>query len=204
MDWETARCAHVWIDPQRINYVINPSFRGRPVLVPVGLAHQRHRTAAQVSGGINRIDLVAIDNDTGPAVPGGEAIPSCLYLVGASPIVLESNYFPDQRPDRDLASECRVSGTGRFRIGIVYFQTSMAEEDAIYFATPWQTFTSGSASQTDFHRIYASLPVPDTTKEGVVRIEFQGTECWVDEVLAAPEDGTRYLLRRHVATRPAR
>jgi hypothetical protein len=110
-------------------------------------------------------------------------------------MVLESNYFPTNFDTEIWSVSAQVSGAGNWRIGIVFFQPSMAESEAIYLHTDWITVpvgaTAASASESSFHKLTQSFQTPDSTKEGLVRIEYEGaaTQCWVDEVMAAPEDG---------------
>lgn len=169
LDWEPSRSVHVWIDPQRINYIMDPSFRYETA---VGWRTNATFGHVDAGGGIVR-----------------DGVSECAHLTGESPIVLESNLFPTNSIHQTWCVSAEVSGVGRFRVGIVFFQATMADSEAMYVCTPWERFGSGSHHQSDFHRIYASLPTPETVKEGLVRIEFEGTECWIDEVLAAPEDG---------------
>ena len=177
VQWETSRCAHVWIDPQRINYVTNPSFRFSPNVH----GWRSNATMTQDSGGISRSGLS-----------------NCAHLSGPSDIVLESNFFPTKSITETWCVSAEVSGAGRFRVGIVFFPPSMDPAAALYIHTPWHTFDAtvdaplGSSDQSSFHRLFASLPAPDTTKEACVRIEFEdagSSGCWVDEVFAGPEDG---------------
>ncbi len=173
VNWETSRCVHVWIDPQRINYVANPSFRNTN-----NFGWRSNGTATRITGGLSR-----------------DGANNCIKIlqIGSDPVVLESNFFPTNSDTQNWYVSAEVSGVGRWRVGIVFFSATVDPNNATYVVTPWRHSDIGSTRASDFYRMHQSFPKPESTKEGLVRIEFlpdvDGTPGWVDEVLAAPEDG---------------
>jgi hypothetical protein len=126
----------------------------------------------------------------------------CARLSGIeNPKVLESQFFPTRNGNRWWSVEAAVNGTGLARIGIVFWNPLMREEETVYVCTGWydlQTdFTYEAPEdeedevihQGEFKVIKALIPAPEYIHEGQFRLEFDGPgDVWVDNVLIEPNE----------------
>jgi len=168
VDWESSHAAHVWLSPQRTNLVANPSFEalGEDDLL---------------FGWRSPDTLVREDGGVGPAPRT-----KCAHLSGGGTMVLESNLFPAAN-DRGLWSvEAAVAGAGTARVGIVFWDRGMDPDDCGYVC---QEFTVSGGSATGGYQVLRTLvAAPDGAWEAQFRLEFDGDDCWVDNVLADPNE----------------
>lgn len=188
LHWEQARAAHVWLDPQRVNYAVNPSFEasgddGKP------FGWRSNSEITKERGGIK---------------PPGftQSRQFCARLSGEEPTkVLESQFFPTGLADSWWSVEAAVAGTGQVRLGIVFWPPHMAEEDTLYVCSGWFNLDSGQTHdpnadpeddqihQGQFRVIKALIPNPETTHEAQFRLEFEtDADVWVDNVLVEPNE----------------
>jgi hypothetical protein len=99
--FETARTQHVWIYPQRLNLIANPSFE---------LTTNFWRTSGSV----------ALVQD---APPGAGSF--CGRVTGNLPLVLESDIFPliyQRRREQGMTLQLQVRGAGILKIGLVTWE----------------------------------------------------------------------------------
>lgn len=179
LKWEGARAAHVWLAPQRINFVANPSFEalgddGKP------FGWRANDTMNRVSGGVVH--------------PPRE---KCVKVSGSEPVkILESLLFPAYSLAEYWSVEASISGTGRARIGIVFYPDDANPDAVAYLHGEWHqvhnNYVSGDISQDNFTTIREVIGAPETLSEGLLRIEFEGDSAadsvWVDNALADPNE----------------
>ena len=176
--WESARAAHVWMDPQRINLVANPSFEATNGDF---YAWRSANTVARVSGGVGRT----------PRQYCGE-------VSGAGTKVLESLPFPAAFYSEWWSVEAFVQGSGDVRIGVLLWDTDMDPDNVYYQTTEWYSLTcsdpQGSPTAGEFTQISALIPnLGEDMKEGQFRLEFApasaDNKIWVDDVIVEPNAG---------------
>jgi hypothetical protein len=191
VDWEDARSAHIWLDPQRINYAVNPSFEasGAADLMPYGW--RSNTTMTKERGGIRP-----------PQGMTPQSRQFCARLTGAeSPKVLESSLFPAPSDKSWWSIEAAVAGTGRVRIGVVFWHPELLESETVYVVSGWFDLSSSFEyaapedsedeviHQGEFRVVRALIPTPENSYQGQVRLEFEGYgDIWVDNVLAEPNE----------------
>jgi len=168
--WENAHAQHVWIEPQRINYIANPSFeRGTSPLFEDGTKGWRASNEdvfETIEGGINSIP----------------ARTRCLHVTRATPgsrVVLESNFFP--RDSKWLSVSFNIKGNGTVRFGIVNFDSS-------YYGGVYLRSDDKAITSSGFYKFTALVPNTDFSTEGLFRIEVDASEFWVDDVLVDPHE----------------
>lgn len=103
--FEAARTQHIWVYPQRLNLIANPSFE---------LATNFWRTSA--TGSVARLP---------DAPPGGGS--SCGRVTGtAVPVVLESDVFPlryGRRRESGLTIQLQARGAGILKVGLISWES---------------------------------------------------------------------------------
>lgn len=190
LDWEDARAAHAWLDPQRINYAVNPSMEASGEgVIPFGW--RSNALMSKERGGIRP--------------PNGMTPQSrqfCARLTGPeSPKILESQFFPTRNGNRWWSIEAAISGVGQARIGIIFWNPLMREEETVYVCTGWFDLQSDFnyedpedeetevIHQGEFRVLKALIPAPEYIHEGQFRLEFLGEgDVWVDNVLVEPNE----------------
>lgn len=190
IDWEDARAAHVWLDPQRINYVVNPSMEASGAgVVPYGW--RSNATMTKERGGIRP-----------PQGMTPQSRQFCARLTGVEdPKILESSPFPTAKQNQWWSVEAAVSGQGRARIGIVFWSPSLRESETLYVHTGWFDLQSSFEyaapgdpedeviHQGEFRVLKALIPAQETAHEAMFRLEFDGEgDVWVDNVLVEPNE----------------
>lgn len=166
LEWESARAAHVWMKPQRVNFVANPSFE---VASPTVFGWRSNADLSSVTSG-------------GPPVLGLPPRTRYGHLDRSSvegPMVAESNLFPLTTAHDPLWSlEAAVAGDGQARLGLVSFDPSMVAAWVDW--GEWHRVTPDA-----FTTVKALVTAADTAMEGLLRIEFRGeSDCYLDNVLA--------------------
>jgi hypothetical protein len=175
--WEPTRTQHLWIAPQRVNLIADPSFETTSLpMWRVGsetdLSHSP--TISRVTGG-----LPSTVRDYCGHV-------SCSTVVGTT--ALESNYFPIS--GSYVSVSFFVRGTGLLRFGIVYHNSSYDFMNYEYSEESDITLPSGNTDLTSgFIKKTALFNIPDNVVEGQFRLEFQGDEFWIDNVIVDPHEG---------------
>jgi hypothetical protein len=172
--WENAHALHIWVEPQRINYIANPSFEGGT------FGWRSNSTMAVVTGGLNT----------------STSRTKCLHLqqsVQGDVIVLESNLFPFD--SQWMSVSFNISGTGNVRFGLVNFDSSYY--DKAYLRSEYVHISGGSATG-GFTKFTGLIPRTDFTVESLLRIEISnptdGTgswvanDVWIDDVLVDPHE----------------
>jgi hypothetical protein len=175
LDWEPPQTAHVWINPQRVNLIANPTFTSESAGVPT--FWRSNVDLAQVDGGIER-----------------DGTAKCAELDSSSTdnLIIESNLFPVELCSEGWNIEASVSGTGQVRVGLVFWPEDMDEDNCSYLSTSWVPISSSSGTDPSvFRRIRCSFPKVDRVKEVLLRIEFErdpsnDDPCFVDEVMVEP------------------
>lgn len=190
LDWEDSRAAHVWLDPQRINYAVNPSMEASGAgVIPYGW--RSNATMSKERGGINP-----------PQGMTPQSRQFAARLTGAEdPKVLESSMFPAGKISPWWSIEAAVSGQGLARIGILFWTPNLLPEDTTYVTTGWFDLQSSFEyaappdpedeviNQGEFRVIKALIPEPENAHQALFRLEFQGAgDVWVDNVLVEPNE----------------
>lgn len=160
-DYEYSHQQHIWMYPQRINFLANPSFE-------LGTGHWRSSGAlTRVSGG----------------APGGGVWEG--RVTGSSKLVLESNTFPSKVgavSSDTWTIQAMIRGTGRVRIGLVSWEADYASTNADWGPTTevWDLPANG------WLHVYAMRRVGEGST-AMVRIECDGTVMNLDNLLCEPE-----------------
>lgn len=175
--WESSHTHHLWIQPQRINFIANPSFeRAGGVYWRVG---RTDGTASFTRSG----------NTGSPAGVGGTARPYCGNIqasTGSGSLVLESNLFPKVNDWYSISFY--VSGTtGELAFGLVASDISFTSYNYIRRAATVPL--TGGTSTTGFQKVTGLVRVPDDVEELLFRVEFTGTQFWIDNVIVDPHEG---------------
>jgi hypothetical protein len=161
-EWEGAHSHHMWIQPQRVNYIANPSFEN---------AETSWWRAGSISGvGGASVNRVVGGIDTERIYCGHvQSDPE------NGPLVLESNLFPNT--SGWFSVSFYASGDGDLKFGLV-------ANDHSY------TVTLTGGSETSSFRKFTGLfkALPDTA-DYHFRVEFDGEEFWIDNVLVDPNPG---------------
>jgi hypothetical protein len=158
--FESSHQQHLWLYPQRVNLVANPSFEG-------GTNHWR------TSGTPSRLNTAA---------PGGGAWSG--QFTGAAPVAAESNLFPlsfATSVGDYWTIQAMVRGNGRLKVGLVSW-----EPDFLQTRVDWGEDESWELQAGAFTRVWAMRRAGETTT-GLVRLETNGTVLIADNVLAEPD-----------------
>ena len=178
--WESARAAHVWMDPQRINLVVNSSFE------TTSNFGWRANTAA-ITGAMTNID--------GGLGRGGRV--KCLEVSGTGTKIVESLPFPTRFDNRWWSVEAALAGQGTVRLGILFWEED-GDPNGLFLrrSEPFQITAAdptGSPSRDDFRQI--GVLIPNLEEKGIeaqLRIEFvpdsATNKLWVDDCLVEPNE----------------
>lgn len=203
-EWEGAHSHHMWIQPQRVNYIANPSFEnagnsisGENLLTESGSSVTTESSVAliteggtaspwwragSISGvGESFVNRVVGGIDTERIYCGHvQSYTSDLY----STLVLESNLFPNT--SGWFSVSFYASGDGDLRFGLVANDYSYTV--TIFMCSESFTLTGGSATSSfrKFTGLFRALP---DTADYHFRVEFLGEEFWIDNVLVDPNPG---------------
>jgi hypothetical protein len=180
--WESSHAQHLWIEPQRTNFVANPSFEG-PLVAdkPFGW---RTNDAAQLS---------KVLGGRGPGIYCGK-----LDIDAGEPAIIESNYFPVVGNWASVSFLIRSSVDATVTYGIVGFDG--AYQFPIMPSTLSSTLTATplgvgeEAASTGFYTITGLFQVPDGSVDLCLRIKVtsdadEAWNVWIDNVLVDPHEG---------------
>ena len=170
INWESAHAVHVWMAPNRINYVANPSFES--------LGNGDLLFGWRSNGSLDRVE-----GGVGPAPRS-----KCAHLSGSAETkVLESNFFPATNERGFWSVEVAVSAPGTYRFGLLYWDSGMDPDDC-YFSYKEETVYAPGSETGPFQRLTAVFTMPEEMWKVQFRLEFDGEECWADNVLAEPTE----------------
>ena len=192
--WEPARSAHIWMEPQRINFAVNSSFESIDENnQPYGW-RSNATSMNVVSGG-----SVAVPSNESVYNPLSTTNTRSVLLRGdQSVIVMESLPFPASTSKSKWTIRASVQGTGQVRIGIVMWSQELDPADIVYNCSDWidisaANSTAASATQGALSGAFTDISVlvnnADRLKEAQFRLEFEpdtsdtDTALWVDNVL---------------------
>lgn len=179
--WEPPYTQHIWFEPQRINFMANPSFENGGNFWRASIMDEE-APICEVESYNNGL------NTERPFV--GHVFATDSYDVEEPyPLVLESNFFPKMY--RWLSISFKISGEGTFNFGIVVNNIDYCEP--VYLRSSEITL-SGGTGDSGFQEYNALIQVPDDVKEAQFRVEFQASdpevkEFWIDDVLVDPSEG---------------
>jgi hypothetical protein len=161
--FEPARTQHVWMYPQRINFIANPSFE-----LPT-VNHWRTNGAKARGNGAGVGDQVAGTHHG--------------HFTGTAPLVAESNTFPTQLHFGDTSGwtiQLQARGAGELKIGLV---TWPVEYDAtvVDWGPEGERWTLTSTWQT----IRTCRRIADVSV-GMLRLETMGAFLDLDHVCCEP------------------
>lgn len=182
--WESAHTHHLWVQPQRVNFVANPSFeRTGGVYWRVGRASG---TATLSSTGTSG-SPAGVDSSLGHTfVSSRYRCGNVQASTGSGNLILESNLFP--KVNTWYSVSFYVSGsTGDLYYGLVVTDPAYTSFSYIRNANPLSL--SGGSSTSGFQKVTALVQVPEDIQEIMFRLEFTGTQFWVDDVLVDPHEG---------------
>jgi hypothetical protein len=169
--WEGAHSHHLWIQPQRVNYIANPSFEH------VDSAWWRVGHLSET--GTASLDRVVGGVDVERIHCGHVSSPDSVNT-----LVLESNLFPNTTGWFSVSFY--ASGTGSLRFGLVVNGVSYSFRT--FMCTESFELTGGSATSS-FRKFTGLFPSQPDSADYHLRIEFIGEEFWVDNVLVDPNPG---------------
>jgi hypothetical protein len=158
--FEAARTQHVWMFPQRINMIANPSFEA-------GVTHWKHSGAlTQVTPGINSAHYG--------------------HATGTSPVILESNTFPLQiRKGMEDGWTIHITarGDGELKIGLLSWPADYSQTMIDWGPTQelgqWRLAEDSWLSFRTLRRIY-------DVSYGALRLETDGTFLDIDRICVEP------------------
>ena len=155
-EFEPAHTQHAWMYPQRVNVIANPSFE-------LGVNHWR------ANGSVHRVDVV---------IPDG-GYKAGMFTRGSSPLIVESNKFPG-RISNDWTVRLLAKGNGTLKVGLLAWPVEYGETDV-----DWGGDEEWELSPDSYLAITALRSVPEIY-EGQIRLELDGTELTIDQVIAEP------------------
>lgn len=160
LGWESPHAAHVWLSPSRINYVANPSFES------LG-------TGGKLFGWRSNSTLARAEVD---GTNWG-------HLSGSNVTkTIESNLFPASNESGFWSVQAKVRGQGSYRIGVVFWLPGMDEADCEFVS---ESFT---VTQDGEQVLKTVMYAPEEAWEAQFRLEYVGSECWVDNVMVDPNE----------------
>lgn len=166
--WENAHAQHIWVEPQRINYIANPSFEN--LASDNKVFGWRTGNAATVTTPLGGLD----------SIPSRKRYLRVTRAITGSRVVLESNLFP--RDSKWLSVSFNIRGIGTVRFGIVNFDTS-------YCGGTYLRSEDLKIINSSFYNFTALVPNTDFSTEALFRIEVDAATFWVDDVLVDPHEG---------------
>jgi len=121
--WESAHAQHLWLEPQRTNLIVNPSFEAP---TDVGVPGWRY------------------SGTHGEQFPGGVDLhrPLCGHFTDPAPIIVESNYFPALGTWLSFSTYLSVAAIGTqadITFGLVGFDASYTRTTFYCSDTPIQS-----------------------------------------------------------------
>jgi hypothetical protein len=165
--FDASRTQHVWLYPQRVNLIANPSFEG-------GMSHWR------TNGAMQQID---------GAAPGG-GVKSGQFS-GASPLIVESNMFPTAfgvRPKEMLTVRLNAKGNGRMKVAMLSWMAHFEETKVDWGQMPDPTDPTRMVdaewllSPEGFISVCSLRPTPEV-RYGMLRVEVEGDLLVLDNCL---------------------
>jgi hypothetical protein len=165
--WEGSRSEHIWFEPQRTNFIANPSFE------PTAAVPGSGSTGYWRSGVADGTSSVGVD-----PIGSSEYCGKFTRLSGETPLVVESNLFPKVGPW--LSVSFAVSGAGSLRFGVV--ATDSAHVNYTYIQSGLLP------TSLTWQRVNGLIRIPDDVSNLLFRVEFTGDDLWIDKVLADPHE----------------
>jgi hypothetical protein len=185
--FDASRTQHVWLYPQRVNLIANPSFEA-------GMTHWRtNGTPQQINGS-------APDNEMEQSIRRKAG-----QFSGASPLIVESNMFPASfgvRPKEMFTIRLNAKGNGRMKVAMLSWMADFSATRVDWGLMPdpenpeemidaeWQLSPKGFIS-------VCTLRMTPEARYAMVRIEVEGDllildNCLVEEgwVPAGQDDGS--------------
>jgi len=184
--WEGAHAQHIWIQPQRINFVANPSFERSSAPVPYWRAGRE--------SGAGSATLSRAGSTGSPAGVGGTERPYCgkvLSSGGSERLVLESNLFPKVNAWYSISFYASGNGSTE-ETSELYFGIVIRPPDAsgaTYIRNRASEVLGGGTATSGFKKFTALIQIPDDVSDLMLRIEYSGSTIWVDDVLVDPHEG---------------
>lgn len=169
--WEGTHSHHMWIQPQRVNYIANPSF-------------ENSTTDWWRVGNLNEGSETSLERVTGGVDTQRPYCGHVYSLDSGNTLVLESNLFPNTAGWFSVSFY--ASGTGSLKFGLVVNNVSYTS--TTFVCSEYFELTGGSAASSfrKFTGLIQSLP---DSADCHFRIEFIGDEFWIDNVLVDPNAG---------------
>lgn len=152
--FEPSHTQHVWLYPQRANMIANPSFE-KP-----GTDYW------STNGSIARVAV------TNPVFPQGAWAG---HFTGGGTVVAESNVFPTNREEY-WTIQFLAKGTGQVKVGFVWWNDDFAEVGVDWGTETWDLQPEGYVH-------IAACRNPVETYQGMVRIECDGGDITIDQVM---------------------
>lgn len=179
--WEGAHAQHVWLQPQRTNFIANPSFETTGgAYWRAGRATTGAATITSTAGGITSTDPVR--QYAGRLQTSG---------TGSGNIILESNFFP--KVNDWYSVSFYASGNGStVETSKLYFGIVIRPPDSVsttYVRNRTEEVLGGGTATSGFKKFTALIQIPDDVSDLMLRIEYSGTTLWVDNVLVDPHEG---------------
>lgn len=182
--WESSHTHHLWIEPQRVNFIANPSFeRTGGVFWRVG---RESGTATLSSTGTSGSPAGVDKSLKSRSITERYRCGNIQGSTGSGKLILESNFFPKVNDWYSLSFY--VSGTeGDLSYGLVI--TDQFYGSFSYLKNRVPLSLSGGSSTENFQKVEALVQIPDDVADVMFRIEFTGSQFWLDQVLVDPHEG---------------
>ena len=160
-DWEVANTQHVWIYPQRVNFIANPSFE---------LGTDYWRCAA---GNTKQQKL--------EAPPGGGSASG--RVSGTAPLIFESNIFPlnyGRRKESGWTIQLKARGEGTLQVGMISWDPSFTTT-----GSDWGP-EGGFVLNPTAYTVIRTLRAANESTSGMLRLECDGGWFEIDQVCVEP------------------
>jgi hypothetical protein len=174
--WEGSHANHMWLEPQRTNLIVNPSFEN---------SNQGYGWRANNSTG----GSLTIASVTGGVDPNR---PKCGRISGTGTHkILESNLFPAVGEWYSVSFSIAAQKSGSNACSITY---GLVAHDSSYtqkaFSKSSPVLASNGSATEGFVRINGLIRAPQNVSEFCFRVEVTGcTQFWIDNVLVDPHEG---------------
>jgi hypothetical protein len=188
--WEPAHSQHIWIQPQRVNYIANPSLE-KSLSSPARLAYWRTGRAIIASGSTTSApngSSVTVTKSTGGVDPNRSFFGTfnSESLATNEKTIIESNLFPKTNNWYSISFwVSATSASGALTYGLVGRTSGVS--GAVYLRAYNGTVTT--SDNTKFVNFRALINVPDEFTDLQFRIESGNSNTYVDNVLVDPHEG---------------
>lgn len=174
-EWEPAHAQHLWLEPQRVNFIANPSFEEGTDCWRCSVESDTSTSSATISRYQNGLNPHR--PYVGHVSGGGDE---------DTALIAESNLFPRVSAWASVTFSISGGDDGAvFNYGLVAYPSDYGQ--SVYIKSDDIILSQGTGD-SGFNTFSALIPIPDDVREAQFRIEYYGTEFWIDDVLVDPHE----------------